>query len=295
MPGAPARRELLVAGHVNVDRHLRVPRFPGPDRTEPVLAERTELGGTATNLARVATRLGVRTGILSRVGRGFPPEYSRLLRAEGIDLRGLSLDPDVPTPSCTILEEPSGATRTVIQQGPMGSAGSRELPGRWLAEYAWLHLATGDPSFYVELARASRARGVKVAVDPAQEIFYRWDARRLRAVLASAEVLFGNRREIRHAGRLVGGGIRGLLARVPLVVRTEGPAGATAFSRVGTVRSAATVPHRMRSLVGAGDAFRGGFYARWFHGETLARCLDGGSQAASRWIEQGAWAKGSAR
>lgn len=287
MPLTPPRRELLVAGHVNVDRHLLVPRFPGPDRTEPVLAERTELGGTAANLARVASRLGVRAGILATIGREFPVEYRRRLRAERLDLRGLRADPAAPTPSCTILEEPSGATRVVIQQGPMGDLRGKELPGRWMGEYAWLHLATGDPAYYARLARAARALGLRIAVDPAQEIFYRWTRRRLLEVLSCAEILFGNRREVLHAARLVGGGIPGLLAQVPLVVRTDGPAGATAFSRAGTVRARAARPRRRRTLVGAGDSFRGGFYAGWFRGEPLAACLDRGSRSASRWIERG--------
>jgi sugar/nucleoside kinase (ribokinase family) len=280
-------RDLLVAGHVNVDRHLRLPRFPGRDRTEPVVAERTELGGTATNLVRVAARRGLRTGILARIGHGFPPEYVRTLRQERIDLRGLSTVDREPTPSCTILEDPDGATRTVIQQGPMGDGKSPRLPGPWVAEYAWMHLSTGDPTFYVALARAARRRGLRVAVDPAQEILYRWDRERFRAVLGSAELLFGNRREIAAALRMVGGGLEGLLARVPLVIRTDGERGATAFFRGGTVRVPAVHPRRRHTLVGAGDSFRGGFYAAWLRGKRLDACLASGAESAATWIAEG--------
>jgi sugar/nucleoside kinase (ribokinase family) len=37
--------------------------------------------------------------------------------------------------------------------------------------------------------------------------------------------------------------------------------------------------------VGAGDSFRGGFYAGWFEGEELRRCLIAGTRAAARWME----------
>ncbi len=285
-PKRPAR-DLLVAGHVNVDRHLLVPRFPGPDSTEPVLEEREELGGTATTLARVASRLGVRTGILARVGSGFPASYLRLLRSEGVDLRGVSVVRGAPTPCCTILADPSGATRTVIQQGPMADGRRAPLPGAWGREYSWVHLATGDPSHYLAVARWARAAGLRVAVDPAQEIFYRWDRAKFLKLLAYAETLFGNRREIDHAARFAGGGVEELLARVPLVVRTDGPDGATAFSRAGTVKVRAARPRRVRTLVGAGDAFRGGFYAAWFRGEPLRDCLVAGSASARRRIEDG--------
>ncbi len=285
MPSERRRRELLVAGHVNVDRFLQVPRFPGRDRTEPVLAERTELGGTATNLAIVAAGLGVTTGILARIGTEFPADFRRKLAAHGIDLRGLTVVRGRPTPACTILEDGSGAVRVLIQQGPMGDGPLPPLPGAWAAGYSWLHLSTGDPEFYLALARWARRAGVKVAVDPAQEIFYRWDRRRFLELLGSAELLFGNRREIALAGRFAGGGLRALLSRVPLVIRTDGPQGASAFSRAGTVHRPGRAPRRIRTLVGAGDSFRGGFYAGWLGGRPLAACLDSGVAAATRWIE----------
>ena len=168
----------------------------------------------------------------------------------------------------------------------MADARRAQLPGAWIGEYAWLHLATGDPEFQLRLLEKARSAGLKVAVDPAQEIHYRWDRRRFSALLKEAEVLFGNRSEIDHAVELVdGSGPRSLLDRVPLVVRTEGSGGATAFSRSGSVRVPAVRARRVVSAVGAGEAFRGGFYAGWFEGEPLRSALIGGTRSAARWIE----------
>lgn len=281
--GYPSR-DLLVAGHVNIDRYLKVERFPGPDRTAPVVAEREELGGTATNLARAARRAGVRVGLLARVGDGFPERYRALLRRERIDLRGLTQPRGVPTPTCTIVEEADGGTRTLIQQGPMGRSGP--LPGRWTAEYRWLHLSTGDPTEHLGLARAARRRGQRLSLDPAQEIFYRWSPRRLRQIVPLAEILFGNEAEIARAASMLGvAGPRGLVERVPLVVRTEGVRGATAFSRAGAVHVPGARTRRRRTFVGAGDAFRGGFYGAWFSGAPLAACLAAGHRSAALRIE----------
>jgi len=281
-------RQLLVAGHVIVDRYLRVDAMPAADRTVPVTSERTELGGTATNLARTACKLGVRVGILSRIGEGFPPEFRATLARERIDLRGLTSVAGAPTPTCTILEEPGGTTRTLIQQGPMVATSRWPLPGPWWGSYEWLHLCTGDPGYYLRLARAAHANHQRVSIDPAQEIFYRWDARAFRGILPFADLLFGNRAEIERATSWVGpGGPTRLLERIPLVIRTEGGRGATAFSRDGTVHVAGRKPRRVRSYVGAGDAFRGGFYGAWFAGEPLGACLDAGNGAAVSRIEGG--------
>jgi len=285
-PRGGVARQLLVSGHVNVDHYLQVASLPAPDRTEPVLAERKELGGTATTLARIARRCGVNVGILSRVGAGFPVEFRRLLEKEGIDLRGLTTVADAPTPTCTILEEPGGRTSMLIQQGPMTSVASAGLPGLWWRSYRWLHLGTGDPAYHLRLARAARRGGQHVAVDPAQELLYRWDRSTFLEILRYADVLFGNRAEIARASTWAGGeDPTRLLSRVPLVVRTEGAAGVTAFFRGGAAHLPGRRPRRTRTLVGAGDAFRGGFYGAWFAGEPLGRCLASGNREALARIE----------
>jgi len=284
--GSRASRDLLVAGHVVVDHFLQVAAAPGADRTAPVLAERTVFGGTATNLALAAARKGLRVGLLSRIGDGFPAEFRQVLRARRIDLRGLAHVPGTPTPRCTILEEADGTTRTVIQQGPMASDAGADLPGPWAFRYRWLHLSTGPPRYYARLARAAHAAHQRVSVDPAQELFYRWNGPALRAILPWADILFGNRAEVRHVVELLQARTeQGLLEHVPVVVRTEGDRGATAFYRGGTAHVDSRPPRRRRTLVGAGDAFRGGFYAAWLDGVSLHDCLASGNREALTVIE----------
>jgi len=288
MTGPPADRprDLLVSGHVIVDRFLSVRSFPAADRTVPVLSGRAELGGTATNIVWAASRLGVATGLVARVGDGFPDEYVETLRRAGVDVRGLERIEGRPTPTCYIIEDHAGDQRTLIDQGVMGASRGAFVPPGWLDDYAWLHLTTADPAFQLRLMKAARARGLKVAADPAQEIHYRWDRRSFRQLLGSSEILFGNRSEIARAVEFVGARrAEGLLEFVPLVVRTEGKEGATAFSRAGTVHVRAAPHARVRTLVGAGDAFRGGFYAAWFAGQPLVSCLTAGTRSSARWIE----------
>jgi len=279
-------RDLVIAAHVNVDRFLRVVEFPGPDRTVPVLSDRVALGGTAALIALSAARRDVRVGLVARVGADFPSEFRRELRAAGIDLRGLEEVEGRGSPTCYIVEDAKRRQRTLIDQGAMGDPGGETRPGRWLREYSWIHLGTGDPRFQLRLAAAARAMGLRIAIDPAQEIFYRWNSPSFRRPLAPAELLFGNEAEIDRAAELAGvEGPSGLLERVPLVIRTEGRRGASAFTRAGTVHVPSARPRVVRTEVGAGDAFRGGFYAGWFAGEPLRRCLTLGARAAVRRIE----------
>ncbi|MCI4365170.1 MAG: PfkB family carbohydrate kinase [Thermoplasmata archaeon] len=286
-PESDRPRDLLVAGHVNVDRFLRVAAFPDPDRTVPVTRSRSELGGTATNLALTATRYGVASGLVARLGHDFPVAFRKTLAHSGIDLRGVQTLARHATPTCYIVEDRRGRQRTLIDQGAMSDGvSSRFRVGPWLSEYSWLHLTTGPPDALLSLQRTARARGLRVAVDPGQETHYRWDAAGLRELLAGAELLWGNRSEIARIVLLLRlERPEDLLRRVPLLVRTEGGRGATAFTRADTLHVAASKPRGIRTRVGAGDAFRGGFYAAWFSGERLPACLTAGQRAAGRWME----------
>ena len=284
IPSRP--RDLLVSGHVNVDRFLEVDQFPDADRTVPILTHRAALGGTGANIARVASEYGVVSGLVARVGRDFPGPFLRVLRDARIDLRGVERVATASTPTCFIVEDRNGQHRTLIDQGPMEAARDARIPGAWLGEYSCLHLTTADPAFQLRLMQVARTRGVRVVADPAQEIHYRWDRRSFRELLRGSELLFGNRSELARALEFVGGRrVEDLVAFVPLVVRTEGRGGASAFSRAGAVHVRAARPRRVQTLVGAGDAFRGGFYAAWFAGQPLAACLTAGTRSAARWIE----------
>ena len=278
-------RDLLVAGHVNVDRRLAIESFPGPDRTVPASAARPELGGTGCNLARVAAGAGVRTGLFARIGDGFPAEFLARIGRAGIDRRGIRTIRGISTPTCFILEDRAGRQRTLIDQGAMGDDVREPNPPAWLREYAWLHVGTGPPAAQLRLARRAREGGLRVAADPAQEIFYRWSPPRLRELLRMSELLFGNRAEIDRALELAEvTSIDRLLELVPCIVRTEGAAGASVFSRAGRLRVPTSVRRRSGSFVGAGDAFRGGFYAAFLSGAPMAQALRAGHRAAARWI-----------
>lgn len=279
-------RQLLVAGHVNLDRFVEVARMPEPDRTVPVRSVREALGGTAATIARVSAALGVRTGLLSRVGAEFPRSFWSQLRREGIDLRGVERVKGEASPTCYILHDARGHQMSAMLQGPMGDAAHAPISERLLQRYAWLHLTTGDPRFQLRLKAAALRAGLRVAVDPAQELNYWWTPRPLARLLAGSELLFANSAELDRIRALLRiGSPRELLRVVPLIVTTLGPRGAIAYSRAGTVRVAAPRLRSAANATGAGDAFRGGFYAAWFAGLPLERCLNAGSRSAGAWIQ----------
>ncbi|HEV8050823.1 MAG TPA: PfkB family carbohydrate kinase [Thermoplasmata archaeon] len=279
-------RDLLVVGHTVIDRFWHVPRLPARDRTVPVESVDERLGGTAANLAQAASGEGLRVGLVSRVGPEFPPEFRRTLRASRIDLTGLETVEGERTPSALIVEDGRGGQMTLIDQGAMGDASRARLPTGMFPRYPWVHLTTGDPSYMLRFLQVARAGGAHVAADPAQEIHYRWTAPMLRRMLPRCELFFGNEAETAVACRMMGvSGADRLTRFVPLLIVTRGRKGARAYSRTGMAEVPGRVPRVLRQVTGAGDSFRGGFYAAWLRGAPIGEALADGVGSATRWIE----------
>jgi sugar/nucleoside kinase (ribokinase family) len=283
----PRTIDLAVVGHVNLDHMLEVERLPLADRTVPVRSRRTLLGGTAANLALAATRWGVRTALISRVGGDFPPEFLDRLRSAHVDIRGVERVDGPSSSACIIVHDARGRQMTLIDQGPMRDARRAIVPERVLADCGWIHLTTGEPGYIRRIQEWAAAHGVPTSVDPAQEVHYRWNRSSLRPLLAGAEIFFGNESEVLAATRMMrAASPRDLTEVVPLVVMTRGRRGARAYFRGGRVDVPARRTRRGLDPTGAGDAFRGGFYSGWFAGQPLGACLRAGHRAAARWLTE---------
>lgn len=280
--------DLLVVGHTNLDHFFHVRSLPAPDRTVPLLRRETRLGGTAANIARAASKLGIRAGLWSRVGPDFPPRFREQMRREGVDLSGVEAVAGANSPACFIVESAGDQQVTLIDQGPMGSDPGTPIPVDLVRRASWIHLTTGDPHYQLRVLAVAREQGKRVAADPAQEIYYRWSRRQLRSLLQGSEILFANRHELAKICALLHvRSARDLLPTVPLIIETRGAAGAVAWTRTGSFRSAAVRSVRVAQVTGAGDAFRGGFYAGWITGLPVQKCLESGARAAARWRETG--------
>lgn len=267
---------LTVIGHSNIDVQLSVAAMPGGGRSSPVADRRTVYGGTANNIARHANGLGVPTRLWSRVGGDFPPEWKAALDDEGVEL---AFDVEGRTPTCYILTAPDGEQAYCMDQGAM--APPYAVPESVLDDAAWLHVCTGDPFSYAPLMRAARKAGVKVALDPGQEIHFAYDERSFNELLDLADVLFVNEVELDKAFGFMGyGDPLQILDHVDALVVTRGPDGADLYEVAGHTHVDAPSIAAI-DPTGAGDALRAGWYSALAAGRTMVDALHVGVKAGS--------------
>ena len=290
--------DLITMGRVGVDLYPEQSGVP----LEDVSSFRKMLGGSATNVAVAAARLGHRSAVVTRTG---PDPFGRYVRAE---LRSLGVDPgyvdDVdglltPVTFCEIFppdDFPLYFYRAPVAPDLMIAPEQLDLHAIGEARILWI-TATGlsrEPSRSAHLAALeARSDGPGLTI---LDLDYRasfWPTRdeataRVTEALPFIDVAVGNLQECSVA---VGEApVEELAARlhdrgVSTAVVKQGPDGVYGSDGSGAVR----VPPRLVDVVnglGAGDAFGGalchGLLENWGLAESLDLANRAGAHVATR-------------
>jgi len=280
------RNYLAAFGHVAMDQIITLRHLPRRNTSIEIVDRRRYFGGTAGNLARAASRLGVKTALASFVGDDFPLDYRDALRREGVDLRDLRAVRGTTTPTVWVFSDPKGNQMAVIDQGPMKEAAKLPILGYSVRESELVHLGTGRPEYYTRIANLAAELDRTIGFDPSQEIHYVYTPTLFQKLLRRSTYFFGNEAEITQAKRFARvPSTEGLLKFASVVVATRGSKGSTVYTRGERIRIPRVRPARIVDVTGAGDAYRAGFYAGLSREFDLRRCGILGSTVASFVVE----------
>ncbi|MFG2213556.1 5-dehydro-2-deoxygluconokinase [Streptomyces sp. NPDC048685] len=295
----PERYDVITMGRIGVDLY--------PLQTGLPLA-RVEsfgkfLGGSPSNVAVAAARLGRRTAVVTRTGRDAFGEYlHHQLREFGVDDRWVTPVDAYPTPVTFCEIFPPDDFPLYFYRLPKAPdleihASELDLAAVRTARVFWM-TGTGlcaEPSRTATLA-ALRARdrcGTTVFDLDWRPMF--WNIQeddpeaRYREALALATVAVGNldECEIATGEREPHAAARALIgAGVELAVVKQGPGGVLAVHRDGTVAEVPPLPVEVVNGLGAGDAFGGalchGLLAGWEITRVMRYANAAGAIVASR-------------
>ena len=258
---------LTIFGHINRDIILRVPKIPQKGSIN-VLRREECCGGTAYNMAMVASILGIPTNVYSSVGNNLKDCVENLAKA-GVDTSGINIV-DKDGPYCYILDDGEEQV-AAIYQGPM------ENPKFCIRQLGkWVHFYTGPPEIYLEIAEKIDA---KISLDPGQEVHYRYDKEILEKFSQIAEILFCNKWEYEYISKMLG------KLNFPTVIVTLGKDGCMLIAQGKKVKIPSRKVGTIAKTVGAGDAFRAGFYLALYRGYGYEDACRIAVDTASKYIE----------
>ncbi len=310
-----AQIDLVCLGRAGVDLYAE----QIGSRLEDVSSFAKYIGGSSTNIACCGARLGLRTGLVTRVGDEHMGRFIReQLMREGVDAHGVITDPDRLTALVVLgIEDRDTFPLIFYRENCADMAISPEdLDAEWIGGARSLlitgtHFST-DAVHQTSMAALAIARehGVRTAID----IDYRpvlWGlttrgdgetrfvandrvTEHLQGVLAHFDLVIGTEEEMGIAG-----GSSDTLQALRNVrdvtdatlVLKRGPFGATVFEGEiphslddGITVEGVTV--EVMNVLGAGDAFAAGFLSGWIKGEaheiSLERANAAGALVVSR-------------
>ena len=279
--------DVLVVGDANPDLVLRGDVRPRFGQAEQLLTDADlVLGGSAAITAAGCARLGLRTGLLARIGDDVFGRFTRDQLAE----RGVELPPlekaDLPTGLSVIL-----STRTdraiLTLPGTIPTLRPEDVTDELLASTRHLHVASLflQPTLAEGLAgvlERARRKGVTTSLDTNWDPSGRWAG--VTEILAHVDVFLPNAAELvavvgRGAGEEEAAAAE-LVAAGTTVVLKDGARGARAWWPGGGC-AAPGLPVEVVDTTGAGDSFGAGFLAGRLAGQPIERAVTWAAAAGS--------------
>ncbi len=262
---------LSVYGHVTIDQIMGVKKFPAAGTTEDVISAVTTLGGTGTNIAVTAARLGCPTALCAMVGADFPASFEKEIRDSGLIMDDFVHVDGYDTSKAIVVNDQDMVQKVLFYQGPQGFAGDTGITlTKMASESKFVHFCTGQPSYYIDLM--GRLPDAFIAVDPAQESHRIWNEKTFPAALELSDAVFCNEKEAESLARYIGKSSI-FDAEVGLAVCTFGSEGSEARMGDERIRIPAVKADKVADVTGAGDSYRAGFYTSLYRGYSIPEAL----------------------
>jgi len=276
---------LSVYGHITMDQIMSVDEFPGNNTSVNVLTKGTHIGGTGTNIAVIASSLGVPTALCGFVGNDFPKAMTEFISSKGVIMNEFVTQDRYDTAQALIVNDRRKEQRVFFYQGPQGSATSLNhvlKKNAGMSEY--VHFSTGEPDYYLKIMSSIKNDRTRMVFDPAQEIHKVWNKEKFVSALNMSDILFCNKYEAESAMRYTDAdSLSGVCDK--MFVCTKGPEGSELYVNGNLTKIPTVAAKRNVDATGAGDAYRAGFYAGKYNKYSDIDSLIIGAASASFTVE----------
>ncbi|RLF02491.1 MAG: sugar kinase [Thermoprotei archaeon] len=273
------------------------PLTPGPLRTV-TLFER-HVAGAEVNVMIGLTRLGYKTGFITRVGKDeFGILIVNTLRSEGVDVSCVKVDEEAPTGIYFVQRHYPVPGKSTVFYYRKGSAASRiseeDIDEEYVKNFSFLYLTGITPALSESCNRAvnkiyglAMKYGLKTVFDTNIRLKL-WEsgvraAKTIEPYLRS-DIVFSNVEDlgVLFPGFSVNEAVQKILDKgAEVVVVKLGEKGACAFTKFKKAEAPAFKTPVVEDVIGAGDAFNSAFLASYLKGFPLEECLRLGNAAGA--------------
>ena len=279
--------DLLVVGDVNVDIILsgmiELPR-PGTEVLAGGLDFRS--GGSASNCARAAAKLGARVAFMGLAGAdSFGDFVLEALSASGVNLDYVRRSSDVKT-GITVSLSLAADRAFATYLGSVAAFDIADIDFAALGHARHLHiggyfLQRALKGSHRALFQRAKEAGLTTSLDTGWDPDEKWNGD-LRGALEFVDILLPNEVEALHltGENSLSDAIKRLASTVPITALKLGADGSLA--RMGDVEARAPAfPVAVRDTTALGDCFNAGFLMARLEGAPLEECLRVGNAAAA--------------
>lgn len=274
--------DVLALGTCNIDFLMNVPRFAVSDDEVDTEELSVTLGGSAANFAVKTSELGLKTGIMARIGKdNFGSYISSSFIEKNINTERL-IPIDEKTGMAFIAVDHLGERSIYTYMGANSKFKLLNPDIKLIKSSEILHL-TG---MYIEVVEEASKYANVLSFNPGA-LLASFGMNALNTILTRTDILFLNEKEV---GLLTGedypSGARLLVeAGVKMVVVTLGKAGSKLFTLDQEIYQPSKEVKPV-DTTGAGDSFAAGFINGFFRKEKLQNCLKEGDTSALKCLNK---------
>jgi ribokinase len=270
---------VVVVGSLNIDYIAAVEHLPAAGETVPATGLVQRFGGKGANQAVAAARQGARVGMIGCVGADDAGRaYRQRLRAEGIDVTGITATRRALTGTALIAVDEAAENTIIVAAGANGElkpAAIRAQRQRITAADILLLQLEVPMATVIEAVRVASRAQVPVVLNPSPlRDGFPWSKCRLDTLIVNAgeaQDIFSLRPAALPAG--LAKWQRALARRrIERLIITQGARPTVCISAAGYLK-VPTLKVRPVDTVGAGDAFAGAFAARRAGGADLVSAI----------------------
>jgi ribokinase len=270
---ASTSMDVTVVGSLNIDYIATVERLPAAGETVSATGLVRRFGGKGANQAVAAVRQGARVAMIGCVGDDDSGRaYRQRLRAEGIDVAGVSATRRALTGTALIAVDRAAENIIVVAAGANGELKPAAVRARRQrissAGILLVQLEVPMPTVVEAVRVANRARAPVVLNPSPLRDEFPWGKCSLDTLIVNvgeAQAIFGLRLDHLPVG-LVKWQHALVQRQIERLIITQGPKPTVCISAAGCLE-VPTLPVKPVDTVGAGDAFAGAFAARRADGE----------------------------